>query len=687
MEFLLQSQKEMARKLKIKQLLLLLARISVFLLLPLAMAQPYSLCGANQTAAGGRLPGSVVFVVDDSASMSYSDGNSTFWQDAVDVVGDELRSMRSWDRAAIIAAGGEPAAIVGDFSDDRSALRRELNNWTPRGGSSDIPAAIDLARQLQLESDQPSKRTVVISDRMENAWDIPGAKPEDAQGVGELTVRSVREEESLPNIAIEGVSVDEATDGSVDSYNVTVALRRTSEAPKESEVTLFVDGAPVGTSVGTFEDSLETSVTFQHRFEAGQGLRTLRAEVNEEEGVTADNAVELPLLLERNIRTLVVNGDPRSVQYNDELFYLGRALRATLEDQRGIETTTTTTSGFADRELDEFDVIVLANVARLPAAQVQRIRQFVETGGGLLMTAGDQVEPERWNSFFGDLLPKPVRSITKLTEPEDPNANIKATRLSELDRSNPIFRVFSMPGGESLQSARVFQYLLLEPGPKDNVRTLASYEDGGPALLEKTIGKGSALLWTSSIDFDWTDLPIRTAFLPFIQRTMEYLARRTGGESSVAEVGSKRQIEIPDESVGRVLIESPGGDRNVLEVRDGSVSFVPSESGIHRVSVELDGEFEAVPAMAFSARAPLGESNLKPVSDDLLASWEGASKGEGVSAEDRMDIPENRTSAWPILLFVLVIVLYGESLLGFRRRFWGRFFGRSNKDADPLADR
>lgn len=684
MNFLLRSQQEMARKLKVKQWLLLLARISVFLLLPLAMAQPYSLCGASATSAGGRLPASVVFIIDDSASMSYSDGRATYWDAAVGIVEDELRAMRSWDRAAILVAGTEPAAIVGDFSDDRSALRRELERWNPREGASNIPAAVDLARQLQLESDQPSKRTVIITDSARNAWEVVGATPEDAQGVGEVVIRTVRDDEHLPNFAISSVSVDEATDGTVDTYDVTVNLSRTASAEPETEVTLFVDQSPVGTAIVEFGDRLEDSVTFQHRFEAGQGLRTLRAEVSEQRGLRADNVVEVPLLLERNIRTLIVNGDPRSVQYNDELFYLGRALRATLSDQRGIETTVTNGDGFAGQELDQYDVIVLANVSRLPAAQVQRIYRFVNSGGGVFMTAGSQVEPERWNSFFGDLLPRPVRSITKLTEPRDPNANIKATRLSDLESSSPIFRVFSMPGGESLQSARIFQFVLLEPGTPDDVRVFASYEEGGPALLEKRIGKGSVMLWTSSIDFDWTDLPIRTAFLPFVQRTMEYLARRTGSESSVAEVGRRRRIEVPDESVSRALITGPSDERFVLEVRDGEASFVPQSAGLYRVSLEVEGAADDMPSMAFSARSPLSETDLAAVSPSVLDAWRDASRGVGVNAEDRMDIPENRRSAWPILLFVLVVILYAESLLSFRRRFWARMFGSDKTENDPL---
>src|SRR5690625_82867 len=63
------SQEERRASLKLKRWLLLAARIGILLLIPLAMAQPYSECGASSAAQQDRYPAAVVVIVDVSASM------------------------------------------------------------------------------------------------------------------------------------------------------------------------------------------------------------------------------------------------------------------------------------------------------------------------------------------------------------------------------------------------------------------------------------------------------------------------------------------------------------------------------------------------------------------------------------------------------------------------------------------
>ena len=286
--------------------------------------------------------------------------------------------------------------------------------------------------------------------------------------------------------------------------------------------------------------------------------------------------------------------------------------------------------------------------------------------------------------MFAGLLPKPVRSVSVLCEPHDPDANIKATRLAALDVTTPIFRVFSLPGGESIQSARVFTYLLLEPSTDDSVRTLASYADGGPALLERRIGRGRVLLWTTSIDFDWTDMPIRTAYLPLMQRVVQYLARRGADAGDQAVLGERVSIDVESTGAERVEIHDPSGERHVIDVVAGSVGFVPQQPGHHRVFVEVAGRDTEVDALFPSQQTcPPSEHDLSVVAEADRNRFIAAAVGDRTAEGGVVDVPENRARTWPILLFLLLVVIYAESLLAVRRRFWQRLRAR-RRVPDPL---
>jgi hypothetical protein len=289
------------------------------------------------------------------------------------------------------------------------------------------------------------------------------------------------------------------------------------------------------------------------------------------------------------------------------------------------------------------------------------------------------VEPARYNDIFGELLPKPLRSIRALCEPSDPDANLLATRLARLDSTHPVFRVFDLPGGESIQSVSVYSYVLLEPSAAHAVETLASYGDGGPAIVERDIGAGRVALLTTSIDRDWTDLPIRTAFLPLARRLIRHLARRSGSEaSSSAVVGERHTIDVEAQNPSRVTVVDPNGQRFVLvpEGEEKRVAFTPEVPGHHRVWLTIAGAERDFEEHQFAANLAPAESDLTRVADEIAQAYaDGASRrGSGEGAV--VDVPERRISLWPLLIFLFILAIYVETGLAARRQAWRRLLSR-----------
>ncbi|MCA9565823.1 MAG: hypothetical protein KC561_20140, partial [Myxococcales bacterium] len=321
---------------------------------------------------------------------------------------------------------------------------------------------------------------------------------------------------------------------------------------------------------------------------------------------------------------MLLNGDPRNVVYRDELFYLERALSVGGEENGAIRTEVTTVEGFSG-DLSDFDVVVLANVGNVSATFASELGAFVRQGGGLLITMGSMIDPAEYNRVLGDLLPKPLRSVRELCEPGDPDANLMATRLARVESSHPVFRVFDLPGGDSIQSVSVYSYMLLEPSLAGQAQIIASYADGGPALVEKDYGAGRVALLTTTIDRDWSDLPIRTAFLPLARRLVRHLARRGSfSESDVVRVGQRMNIDVEAQHPDRVIIEGPLSDPEppryvLIPERDRvSVPFEPEQAGHYDVRLDIGGQERSFDELAFSANVDTDESDLS-LTDSTLA--------------------------------------------------------------------
>ena len=93
---------------RIKELLLLLARMLLFALLAIALAQPF-IRPANQPLMTSEQPRTVVFVLDNSASMGYIDDGVSLFDRARGAAIEIVDSLQQGDRAAIVMAGRRAA--------------------------------------------------------------------------------------------------------------------------------------------------------------------------------------------------------------------------------------------------------------------------------------------------------------------------------------------------------------------------------------------------------------------------------------------------------------------------------------------------------------------------------------------------------------------------------------------------
>ena len=110
------------------------------------------------------------------------------------------------------------------------------------------------------------------------------------------------------------------------------------------------------------------------------------------------------------VSVLAVNGDPRSRPYDDELFFLERALEAIPLGAAPINLQMVTANELNQNPslLARKDVVILANVGSCSEELGDKLLEHVQRGGGLLITLGDQIAFESYNDQLRELLPHPT---------------------------------------------------------------------------------------------------------------------------------------------------------------------------------------------------------------------------------------------------------------------------------------
>lgn len=334
--------------------------------------------------------------------------------------------------------------------------------------------------------------------------------------------------------------------------------------------------------------------------------------------------------------------------------------------------TTTLPGDVAAEHLGAFNVIFLANVAEPDQALASALQGFVEAGGGLFLSVGDKVDIVAWNQRLASLLPQPL-SVTRTAAALPGQAagetldERPAARLAPLDRRHPLLVNFP-ERGEGLASARFFKFLLLEPVPDTAGATvILRYESGAPALVERNVGKGRVMILGTTIDREWTDLPIRTGFLPLMQQAARRLSG-TGDRSgtSVLLVGQRREITLGADD-RRLEVSKPDGSVWVASKDRGSGirAFTFSETelpGSYRVRVAgMDGVLVERPAEGFVVNIDAAESNPERLGPERRPDRRPPAAGGRPQ-------PKQRVELWHGLAAALVFFVLFESLLTLRWR-------------------
>lgn len=577
MRYLRHAPVEQSKRRRMRELLLLALRVTALALMAFAFARPYFV-SASAAMAGGA----TIVLVDTSASVTAPGQFEQVRSHAADVI----RSAPPTHAIAVLSFA-EAADVVAPLAADRNLALAAVSHLQPGGGATRYRAA--LHRAAEELAGRPG-RVVLITDLQESGWEpgTDGAVPEnvvvDLETVtpppGNVGLTSLRVEGGEAIATVSNFSPDAASQQVV----FTVDQRRLGAVP--------IIIAPEGTA--------------EARIVVPQGVSgPLTAAISDAHGYAADNARYAVLGGDDGISVLAVSASGNPV----DSLYLERAL-AIAGGAGGFRFRSTAAAGLATIDEATFgrvDVIAVLGSRGLDQRGRQRLAQFVEGGGGVLVAAGPAVEP--------DLL---TQSPAKVVATGWRMRDAAAMNFAPDDSRHPIFRLFG--GAGTLTNVTFTRAVLLNTAADATV--IARYTDGTPAVIEERSGEGRVLLLASDLNYRWNDFPLQPAFVPFVHETVRYLA-------------------------------ASGGTRTDFLV--GELPGAPSQPGIvdvgRSVAVNVDPR-ESDPTVMTTDVFRDGIARLRaPAAQEAAVAEQQREDGQGL---------------WRYGLFLMLVTLVGEGLLGRR---------------------
>jgi hypothetical protein len=464
---------EQTRRKRLRDLLLLMARVTALLLLAAAFARPYF-------AAAAGAPALRIIALDRSFSMSAP---------------GRFQQAQALARDAVTAGGAAQVAVIA--FDDRATVVSQP------GGPGEARAAIDavragygatrygplFARVQELAGNQQAQ-VVIVSDLQRGGWSDE-APPSVRPGI-DVEARQVPAVPS--NLAVGAVR------RTSDSVVVTIVNGGSEPAPGTARIS--VDRQEVASSPFTAPADGSVDVTVRYRA-ADRGVLT--AAVDDPAGFQADNSRLLLLDPSSRTRVWIVAGHDRGSG-----LYVARALQSA-DGPEGFDVEEQA-AGLLARGSNEQPAVdaavVLLSTRGLDRKSRDTIAAFVRTGGGLLVAASDTVEPAvlatmmGWQGFSAAVEARPAGS------------------LAPTDVRHPIFRPFGALAANLGDGGFDRTWALRS----DGWEVLARFTNGSPALMERREGRGRVMLFTSDVSRRWNDFPLNPAFVPFTIETVRHAA-------------------------------------------------------------------------------------------------------------------------------------------------------------------
>lgn len=634
------------RRRRIRDWFLLLLRLTALALIVLAFARPFfkrnELAAATQNGAR-----ETIILVDTSYSMEYGDR----WQKAKAAAVDAIRGLSPGDRASLVffSSGAEVAVRS---AADRGRLESVLAAAATGPGATRYAPALKLAGSLLGESALPRREIILISDFQRRGWEqTPGRDDVKLPDRTILTPVNVASGETS-NLSVTPVSLQRTRFENHDRVVITAGV--VNHGPKP------VSGAPLSLEVdGNAIQSLKTdvapggssSVTFSPFTVASRNMRgTVRLPAD---ALKRDNAFHFVVSPSEPVHALVINRGGAE----QEALYLSRALA--ISESPRVELTARTPTTVSDADL-RMAAVVLVNDIQVPDELADRLTRFVAAGGGLLVAAGPHAT---WPARAAETVPGlPGDPVDRTTTPP--------SRLGGLEYSHPVFELFRAPRTGDFSAARFYGYRTVQ---KPTGQILARFDDGVPALMEardRKAGAGRVLLWSSTLDLHWNDLPVKPVFLPFVHTLTKYLADFTEPPASLT-VG--QVIPAPRKAAGKgsapsrggTIAVSPSGARVSIETEDGALEL--GEQGFYDVRTQGAA---ADSATTLASNVDLSESDLAPLDPrELAAAVAGRAPGELGGFGNARPSDEAQSQAQRLWWYLLVaggLLLAAETLLSNR---------------------
>jgi len=642
-----------------RQYVVLAVRTLMLILLALAFCAPLVSGGRG---FGGTFPrggsGTLarVILLDNSGSMEAEYGGATRYAEARRLAGRLLKGASGGDSFVVVPLCGDhgPQHFAPPYREREVHARLGEVEVLPE--ATDPAGALEAACRHFLTSVTDVRQLIVLSDFAEKDFREPDSLRPFAGSLRDLGVACHFQVVASPedyNVALLGAEFGTDRVMAGQPYNLYVDVANYGSAPRLGDrLRLLSGGEEVRQAELELVPNERKAVPLSVELPAGEHVLELRIG---EDVFEADNSLHVAVAARPALRVLLLRHvEDAEKGFESEGEFLHRALESASEKGAyKIELSSASPAMVTPERLAETDVVLCAGLERLGEKLHGELKSFLRRGGGLVIGLSPETDADAYAPVLADLFG------IELLGPYAEKVNYERHQFIQRSGvSDTLLREFSTKLNADLSKARVYNHFRVRIAPGGPGEPLLRLANGDALLVRARCGRGTAMLWTSTLGGRWSSLVVRQAFLPFLCRLLDSAA--SGGEPA-RNVSAGEPIICQAPTEADLFMLTPA---SVLAKLDralvGGAAYIRFEDtaapGLYTLS-DREGNalrwFTVAPAHGESDVRALSPEHKRALGDAFGASFtrsEAELREAMASAGQRLDV------TWLVVLAVMALI-------------------------------
>lgn len=548
MEFLRKSLKETSKKVRLRDLILLLIRMAILILAALALARPSTL------SFFGSGPIDAVILIDNSQSMSTLEGQTSRLDMALTSARQLIGNLPTGSKARIISLTDHTVELGYNNSNETDAIATALLQIKPTDRSSNFFQGFANAIDILKTSSFSQRKIFFFSDMQRPGW-------QNESSSFKTLVQNMPSSISIHMIR-HGSDVDsniQIMDFQPTAGIILANQRQTWGLTVRNRGIKPATGIKATLGLGSDFETAESAVI--EKLDAGEernitidllipedGYQIVKA-VAGNDRLARDNQKEKIVLARKKLQVLIVGAKSEIDANRDNTFFLYHALRSGSSDSSnsGIEVKVTSGRGATPETLDETDIVfmvdpMLAGTESVNDGFLEKLETWVSMGNTLVYFAG---------SNYVATTDSNIKKTGKFMPAANPNPNLVTSTIAT-ENFPPVgwFNRFRSAPLNLINQSEFRKRITFETSQDQQSANLGYFSDNQPLAEMKQIRAGFITLLPWVPDLSYSDLPLRPSFVPFIQTL---LSRILDNLNNVKNPSISREISLrlqPQDIIG-----------------------------------------------------------------------------------------------------------------------------------------